>query len=331
MGLPEPDVEIVGAGIIGLAIAWRLSRAGVRVRILDAGRAGAASPAAAGMLSVGWDFHRETPLLPLAQAALKMYAEFVASVSADAGMPIDFAECGALDQPENDSKWNALAAAARRSEELGIACEIQDGEVFFPEDAVVNPGEVVAALARACAGRGVEIRQNSPVESIDARGRTTVLAAGCWSSGIAIADGRRMLETPAVRPVKGHLVAYQMPPGSLPHILRCGPTYILQRSNGYTVAGSTLEHAGFDARTDPAICRDIQERASRLWPALRDRQPIDSWAGLRPEISDHNPALGRFEETNVWLAYGHYRNGILLAPITAELIAAEIIASSGRD
>jgi len=331
MSLREPDVEIVGGGVIGLAIAWRLARAGVHVRVLDAGAPGAASNAAAGMLSVSWEFHRETPLLHLAQAALKMYADFVETLSADAGMSIDYIECGAIQRPEDDSKWNAFAAEARHQEELGIACEIQDDEVFFPEDSVVDPREVVAALTRACSVHGIEIRNGATVESIDARGRTTVLAAGCWSSAIPVVDGKRTLEPPPVRPVKGHLIAYQMPPGSLQHILRSGFTYILQRSNGYTVAGSTLEHAGFDARIDPAICREIHQRAGRLWPALRGQQPIECWTGLRPEIADGNPALGRFEETNVWLAYGHYRNGILLAPITAELIATEIIASLGKD
>lgn len=332
MSVREPDVEIAGAGIIGLSIAWRLARANLRVRIREARQPGSgASHAAAGMLAPGGEFDHDTPLLHLAQASRAMYPDFIAELSAETGLAIDFAECGAVERPENDNEWNALVTRARRQQEIGIPCDIQDGEIFFPGDAIVNPRDVTAALRHACLARGVEIRENDSVEKVDARGVVTVIAAGCWSSGVRILDGQRVPDPPRVAPVRGHLIGYEMPRASLPHLLRSGPTYLVQRSSGFTIAGSTLEHAGFDTQVDPAVCAAIHQRAARLWPALRDRRPVECWTGLRPQNRDEMPAIGRFGDTRVWLAYGHYRNGILLAPVTARLVADEIIASLGKD
>ena len=327
-----PDVRIAGAGIVGLTIAWRLAKAGAQVRVSEAHQVGSASShAAAGMLAPGGEIQRDTPLLHLSQASRSMYPEFVAELATETGLPIDFAECGALERPESDGQWNELVARARRQQELGMACDIQDGEVFFPGDAVVNPRDVLAALRCACKLRKVAIHEKEPVDDVDARGPLTVIAAGCWSAGIRIVNGVRTIETPPVAPVKGHLIGYRMPPGSLPYIIRCGPTYVLQRADGFTIAGSTLEDAGFDTRVDGGICHSIHERAARLWPGLRDQQPVECWTGLRPKAAHDDPVIGRLADSNVWLAYGHYRNGILLAPITAELITAGIIASLGRD
>ena len=105
-------------------------------------------------------------------------------------------------------------------------------------------------------------------------------------------------------------------------MLRRGHTYVLQRSNGFTIAGSTEEDVGFDRTIDPEICRDIHRRASELWPLLERFTPSKCWVGFRPY--SESPHIGRVEGTNVWLAYGHFRNGILLAPLTAQRIAAEM-------
>jgi glycine oxidase len=125
--------------------------------------------------------------------------------------------------------------------------------------------------------------------------------------------------------VKGHLIGYRLRPGSIGPIVRRGHTYIFQRSNGFTIAGSTTEHAGFDRTVSQSTVRALHKRAHELIPSLLISSPDESWIGFRPGADE--PHVGRFGDSRVWLAYGHYRNGILLAPITAQLIADEITAS----
>jgi glycine oxidase len=332
MGLQSTHVHVAGAGIIGLSIAWKLAKAGARVHVYEAETAGSgATEASAGMLAPGGEFDRDEPLLHLAQAALKLWPDFAEELRGESGMPVDYIECGAVERPADDAHWKELVRRARRQQELGIACDIADGELFYPGDCIVDPHQLVPALRRACEARKVEIREREPLRRIDAgEGVPTVIAAGCWSNQIEVFDGETQLQLPAVKPVKGHLLGYRMPAGSLPHILRSGSTYILQRAGGYTVAGSTKEDAGFNTAVDPAICQDIHERACRLWPRLCAHRPAECWTGLRPAADTEDPIICRLDSSSVWLAYGHFRNGILLAPVTAELIAAQITASLGR-
>jgi glycine/D-amino acid oxidase-like deaminating enzyme len=128
-------------------------------------------------------------------------------------------------------------------------------------------------------------------------------------------------------PVKGWLVAYDMPPGSLSGILRHEHTYVLQRSSGLTIVGSTEERVGFDRSPDPDALADLERRGAELWPELRGRRRADAWCGFRPATPSGVPEHGRIAGTNVWLAYGHYRNGILLAPVVARRLAEDIATS----
>jgi glycine oxidase len=129
--------------------------------------------------------------------------------------------------------------------------------------------------------------------------------------------------------VRGHLLGYQLEPGSLSAILRQGHTYILQRTNGFTIAGSSMENIGFDRQINPEIVCEIARRAEALLPALRDAAEPVSWIGFRPRADAHQPQIGRVANSNLWLAYGHFRNGILLAPATARRVATEITSSAG--
>jgi len=121
--------------------------------------------------------------------------------------------------------------------------------------------------------------------------------------------------------VRGHLLGWDAKPGTLTTILRNGATYLLQRPNGRIIAGSTTEHVGFERAIDPAMAEDVRRRAVRLFPLLADLPVAEVWNGLRPAIEGNVPAIGRIPGTNIWTAYGHYRNGILLTPETARLIA----------
>jgi glycine oxidase len=131
---------------------------------------------------------------------------------------------------------------------------------------------------------------------------------------------------PTVVPIKGHLIGFQLEPGALGAVRRDQETYVLQRSNGFLIAGSNEQDIGFDRTVDAAICEDIHRRAAKLFPPLENATPVKRWIGFRPRsVEGDAPHIGRVSDTNVWLAYGHYRNGILLTPATAQRIADEII------
>jgi glycine oxidase len=187
----------------------------------------------------------------------------------------------------------------------------------------VDPNDLLRALRAILPRREVRIVENNPIVSIQSHDSdAVVIAAGAWSNHIEVRHGDRRIELPAVRPIKGHLIGFNLLPGTLGPMLRRGHTYVLQRASGFTIAGSTEEDVGFDRTIDPQICEDIHRRAAELWPPLAQATPSKRWIGFRP--FSETPHIGRVANTNVWLAYGHFRNGILLAPLTARRIADEI-------
>ena len=135
----------------------------------------------------------------------------------------------------------------------------------------------------------------------------------------------RPIKVPRALPVKGHLVGYSLPPNSLRPIVRHRHHYLVQRKGGFTIAGASSECCGFDRRLDPQQLRSIQEGVSSFYPVVRTLEPARQWTGFRPGIEHDGPAIKRISSTNLWLAYGHYRNGILLTPATAHLVASEIL------
>ena len=236
----------------------------------------------------------------LATESMSLYPGYVAELQAESGVPIDFQICGSQSR----------------------------GELLFPQDGLVDPRHVLSALRRVCEQRGVRVHENSPITELDSDDQhAVVLAAGAWSSGIALRYQGRVIALPESLPIKGHLIAYRQRPGLLGPIRRSGRTYVLQRSSGLVVAGSTEERVGFDRKIDSRICGRLHQRAVRLWPELRGKLFEECWVGFRPATANGLPAIGRVPGTNVWLAYGHYRNGILLAPVTARKIADEIVSA----
>jgi glycine oxidase len=340
------DALVIGAGIIGSSIAWRLAQQGLGVTLLDAGNVGGeASWAGAGMLAPGGEVTDRTEWSDFAVHSLHLYPEFVAELEGESGVSIDYQRSGALDIAPSDADWPALQERAAKQRALGIPSVPADREnaLFYPEDAAVDPRDVMRALLAACRSRRVRIEENSPVTGIaaapgpvaveTASGRIAagfaVLAAGAWSGSIPFSGSGIARILPGSFPVKGHLLGYYLEPGSCPTILRRGQTYILQRSSGFTICGSSMETIGFDRRVDPEIVRDISRRGEDLLPMLRGAGAPEAWIGFRPRADAHRPQIGRFADSNLWLAYGHFRNGILLAPATAERVAGEIMSSAG--
>jgi len=349
------DAIIAGAGIIGTSVAWRLAQQGLHVLLLDAARVGAeASSAGAGMLAPGGEMEERSPANDLAFESLRLYPAFVAELTEETGCQIDFQRLGAVELALTRPEWQALEARGRRQTALGIpSCPLTArdlkqhvslarpdvaGALFYPQDALVDPRDVMTALRAACLGRGVEIREGVRVTAIRPSAATVtvetdrgpfdapaaVLAAGAWSSSIAV-EGQTL---PRVFPVRGHLVGYRMEPHSLGPLLRHGQTYLLQRSSGFTIAGTSSEQAGFDRTLNSAIVSEIHRRAGEVLPALGKCPPTETWLGFRPAVDAGTPVIGRAGDTGLWFAYGHYRNGILMAPATARRVAAGITASS---
>jgi glycine oxidase len=213
------------------------------------------------------------------------------------------------------------------------------GALYYAKDACVAPADLLRALRELCDRGGVKIMENSPVESIDAErdrvtvriakhhitGRNLVLSAGSWSSLIPLSRSGAPTSIPTSVPVKGHLVGYQLPPGSLRPILRHGLHYVVQRKNGFTVAGSSEETCGFNRSVNPERIREIRDEIGSFYTPLLTKEPTREWVGFRPGIEHHGPVISRVPGTKVWLAYGHYRNGILLTPATAHLVSGEIL------
>jgi glycine oxidase len=333
------EVIVVGGGIIGGSIAWRLAQAGAAVTLIDAGTLGGeASWAGAGMLAPGGEFASRSGWAEFALESAALYPAFVAELQGEAGLGIDYRRCGALEIARTEAEWHDLLARRAAQAELGIRADVTAGGLYYPDDALVDPRDVMRALRCACEKRGVRICEGTRALAVSATGNradvetsagalsgsAAVLAAGAWSGAIPVfgSDGR--IETPATFPVRGHLLGYALEPGSVGPILRHGHTYVMQRSSGFTIAGTSSEQVGFDRAVDPLIVADIRARAGELLPRLRSAAEPVAWLGFRPATEGFEPAIGRVGDTCLWLAYGHYRNGILLAPGTARRVAGEM-------
>ncbi len=290
---------IAGGGVIGSAIAWRLAQRGANVALADAGNLGGeASPASAGMLAPGSEFGEPSVWSALGADSIRLYPAFVEELQAETGLDVDFRVCG---------------------------CQIVDGP-FYPGDGIVDPAAMLRALRCACESRKVQITPQR-VEAIDAQEfGAVVIAAGAWSSQIRVTWGGQPLGLPGVIPIKGHLLGFELAPGALGPVLRHEEIYLLQRSSGFLIAGSNEQDIGFDQTIDAAVCDDLHRRAARLFPSLERATPTRRWIGFRPRpVVGDGPYIRQVAGTNVWLAYGHYRNGILLTPVTALRTAAEIL------
>ena len=348
-------VAVIGAGIIGSSIAWRLAQRGCRVTLLDKSHMGAeASWAGAGMLAPGGEVDQRSAWSEMAMASAAAYPAFIRELTEESGLTIDYQCGGAIEITVGQEEHSRLDQRVANQTALGILSQpIAPGGLarylpsavlpsdgiarFFPADALVDPRHVMRALRICCESRGVVIRETTPVESVEWRSGQAVisprggavihadgavLAAGAWTSEIRMACP--ILQT---FPVRGHLLGYHLESNLLPSILRRGHSYFVQRSSGFLIAGASSESVGFDRTIDPAVVEELRVNAERLLPLLRGLQP-EAWIGFRPATPTYVPEIRALADTAIWLAYGHYRNGILLAPETARRVAEGLITAA---
>jgi len=352
---PTPDagasIVIAGAGIIGCAIAYELSRRGLRCLLLDSRRAGmAATNAAAGVLAPLAEFQRPGALVRLGLESLRLYPAWVDRLREDApDIDVEFVRNGVLRVAFDDEELAALRLGLRYRDELGVelleldAAALREAEprlserivggLLCPEEGQVSNQLFTLALSRAAEKRGARVVEGAPVLGFTKRGgRVTgvrtprgdfacdhlVLAAGPWTHSLAAKLG---VDVPT-RPMRGQMVAFggMLTPVHQPVWGARG--YVLPRANGLVFAGSTVEDVGFRIRTTKAGLAGVRRAAFEIVPQLRHAREHFSWAGLRPGSPDGLPIMGPLPGwDNVTVATGHFRNGILLAPISGQLIA----------
>lgn len=353
----RPRTAIVGAGVNGLGIAWKLARAGCEVDVYDKGAAGrGATHAAAGMLAAGAEAEPgEECLTELGRHSQSIWPAFAEGVKSASGVDPEYREEGLLiaamnrDEAERlrfdfeyqrdqgvELEWLSGADARRREPHLrsGVAAG-----VFSPNDHQVNNRRLAEALRVAAARAGARIHEHTPVEALETgRGRVTgvrvggetvpaevvVHAAGPWSRELpGLPEGAQ----PPVRPIKGQMLSLRMDPGAplLRHVLWAPKIYLVPRRDGTLIIGGTVEEKGFDDAMTAGGVYALLEAAWRAIPAIEELPIAEMWVGFRPGSRDDAPILGQTEVEGLWLATGHHRNGILLAPLTAEAISAEIL------
>ena len=345
------DVVIVGGGIIGGSIAFDLARRDLRVAVLDRQELmREASWAAAGMLSPAPDCPAAIPLVPLARASLALYPKFVEAVEDAAGLRTGYRTGGAIEVICHGDAERELSTLVALHHGLGLACEplrLEEARsmepalgrdaraaVFLPDECSVEPRALTSAVLAAAASAGAALRPGVEVKSlvVDANKcvgmKTTggeifhaaqvVMAAGCWSSQIPEAASY----APTI-PVRGQMAALRHCGAPIRHVLRSESGYLVPRGleNPQTVVvGSTIENAGYEKRVTSGGIEKILAAANELAPELAKAEIVETWCGLRPGSPDQLPILGPVDVDGLVFATGHYRNGILLAPVTAKLI-----------
>jgi glycine oxidase len=326
------DVAVVGGGVIGLSVAWRARARGLSVVVLDRGELGAgATRVAAGMLApVSEADAQERALLALGLESGRMWGSFAAELKDVSGLDVGLRTAGTLavarDGDEKEALERELELRARlglraqrllpsaaRELEPALAPSIRLG-VEFPDDHSVDPRALAAALVVAAERAGVVLRPGTEVASLDeVDASQVVLAAGSWSAALAPLP---------VRPVKGQTIRLRGAP-LLERTLRFEGGYLVPRADGRLILGATVEERGFDTSMTALAVHDLLRDAAELLPGILELELEELVAGLRPGTPDNAPLIGRLDE-RVVVATGHHRNGILLAPVTARLVAAEL-------
>lgn len=341
------DAVIAGGGIIGASIALELAEAGLRVGVFDSQKPGReASWASAGMISPAPESAAFGSLLPLNQASARAYPEFIRRVEEFSGRTVAYRKEGALDIFLEDVSQDQIAEVLERNRAAGLRAEalssVQASQlepeltaeiraaILRPDEASLDNRVFTEATLEAARRKGAEIYSGNGAKALWTEGsrcrglhvqtgsveaQWTIVAAGCFSAQI---EGSA--EYAPVTPAKGQMMALRCDAAHLQRDLWCGHIYLVPRKDGRIIAGATIEYEGFDRSVTAGGTKKILDGAIAMVPVLEKAKIEETWAGLRPDTPDHLPILGPTDCDGLLIATGHFRSGILLTPITAQLI-----------
>jgi glycine oxidase len=349
------EIAIIGGGIIGLSIARELALRGVKdICLIERSKLGAeASFAAGGMLAPQAEANSQDAFFELCSASRDLYPNFAASLLEETGIDVQLDQTGTLylalnehDQHELDRRYAWQTQANLVVEKLDaidagklephISSKVT-GALRFPLDMQVDNRQLVTALARSVAKQNVAVLTATSVESVSRESQsfnirtdcgqieaaTVIVAAGSWTSAIVLPAP---VTPPEIRPVRGQMVCFDSKPQLWRHVIYSPRGYLVPRQDGRVLSGSTSEDVGFVKQITAGGMSSILANSLEISPQVSVLPVIDSWAGLRPCSPDGLPVLGACVEIDqLFYATGHYRNGILLAPITGELIADAVV------
>lgn len=357
---------IVGGGIIGLTVAWRLGRLGADVTVIERDTfGGATSRVAAGMLAPAAEVEFGASgrrLLDLGLRSAEMWPDFAHELEQSSGAQVGLRRTGTLLLARDEDEVGELERALAFRRSLGLKVErlrpsqAREREpalaptlrlaLELADDHAVDPRQVTEALRLACEGVGVRLREHAPVSSLLLDGErvrgvrlgdgervgsdAVVLAMGPWAEQIeGLDEAARM----PVRPVKGQILRLRDPagPGLLDRVVRYEGGYLVPRGDGRYVLGATVEERGFELAATAGGVYELLREARELVPGITELQIEELSVGLRPSTPDNLPAIGRGAVEGLVWATGHHRNGILLAPLTGALIAGMLSGAGGED
>ncbi|MCO5327047.1 MAG: glycine oxidase ThiO [Solirubrobacterales bacterium] len=348
------DLLVLGGGVIGLGCAWRAARAGLDVRVVDAGGTERATEVAAGMIApVGEALWGEEALLAAAVESAARWPGFAGELESDAELPVPYRRCGSLhvglDRDETaglrrlhdlhselglEARW--LRGSECRRLEPGLTTAVTGG-YEAPGEAEIDTRVLLVALRAAAEARGVEVREGRAVELLVEDGRCTgarlesgeELHAERTLAALGARLGGELLPAevrPPIRPVKGEVLRLRARPGEAPceRIIASERVYVVPRASGDVVIGATMEDRGFDLRVTAGGVHELLREAYRAVPEVAELELLECRAGLRPTTPDNTPVVGATAIEGLMLAGGHHRHGIMLAPVTADAVAAEL-------
>lgn len=351
----QQKILIIGGGIIGLSIARELHKCGARhITLIEKGLCGEeASWAAGGMLGPQAEADEAGAFFDICSASRDLYPEFAAELLDGTGIDIELDRSGTLYLAFSDEdvrevreryEWQRAAGMkvehwpaddARRAEPF-ISPDVREA-LFFPDDWQIENRKLLAALRRYADLNGIEIRENMQIERLCVEdgivtgaetdneklaADVTILATGAWTSLIKLGVAEMPFN---IEPIRGQVIAFQTAKRLFQRVIYSPRGYIVPRADGRILAGSTTERAGFDKELTETAAGSLREMASEIAPSTYGLTTSDHWSGLRPAAADKMPVVGRLNSVGgLVIATAHYRNGILLAPWTAETVARSV-------
>jgi glycine oxidase len=345
----HPDVIVIGGGLMGCSVAYRLAKDGTRVLVLERSIPGAeASSAAAGILGPTVESFEDALALQLGRRSRELHAELADELDELFGVDVGFRRCGVVKIAFDEEELAELDAQRSSLEVHGIRCERWSSEdllheepasnpnavgaLSISEDAQVEPKKLLSAVALGAEREGVTFRSGSAVRAVKVEGgrvrgvqlgdevveaERVVVAAGSWTTLIPGLP----FDSETIYPVRGQMIATHTRPPIFRRIVFGAGGYVVTRPDGRVLCGSTMERVGFERGITFGGMADVIGKATRIAPGLRSAAIEEHWSSFRPGTPDGLPLVGGTRIEGLFLASGHYRNGILLAPLTAELIA----------